>query len=96
MNTPLNDEEIDRLARKRAGAKMGWYVHLMIYLVVNAGLIILSTQFGQHRWSIFPAVGWGVGLLFHGLSVFVLGSGSSLRENMVQRERERLKRNKGQ
>jgi len=34
--------------------------------------------------------GWGLGLLIHGLVVFVWGSGSRLRAGMVQRERERL------
>jgi hypothetical protein len=37
-------------------------------------------------------MGWGLGLALHGVSVFVLGNGSGLRENMVQRERERLQR----
>jgi hypothetical protein len=39
---------------------------------------------------VFPALGWGLGLAVHGLLVFVLGTGSGLRERMVQRERERL------
>jgi hypothetical protein len=30
--------------------------------------------------------------VLHGLAVFVLGAGSSLRENLVEKERERLQR----
>ena len=93
MNTPMTPEEIDRIARKRAGAKLGWYAHAAVYLTVNSVLFIAASQGLGHRpWSIFPALGWGLGLLFHGIAVFVLGAGSSLREGMVQKERERLQR----
>ena len=27
MTSPLSPEQLERLARKRAGAKLGWYVH---------------------------------------------------------------------
>ena len=96
MPTPLSPEEIDRLARKRAGAKLGWYSHAAIYVVVNLFLFAISMYgFGHRRWSIFPVLGWGVGLALHGISVFVLGSASGLRERMVQKERERLQRERG-
>jgi hypothetical protein len=45
---------------------------------------------------VFPVLGWGVGLVLHGVSVFLLGAGSPWRERMVQRERERLQREHGQ
>jgi hypothetical protein len=91
-----SDDEIDRLARKRAGAKMGWYIHLAIYLLFNLYFLAASdVGFGHRRWTAFPMFGWGLGLLLHGVSVFVLGKGSSLRERMVQRERERLLRQRG-
>jgi multisubunit Na+/H+ antiporter MnhC subunit len=92
MKFNRSPDDLERLAQRRASAKMGWFIHLAVYLLVNAGLFILSTQFGMHRWSIFPAAGWGLGVLLHGVSVFVLGSGSGLRERLVERERERLRR----
>jgi hypothetical protein len=96
MTTPLSPEDIDRLARKRAGAKLGWYSHAAIYVVVNLFLFAVSAYgFGDRRWSVFPLLGWGVGLAFHGISVFVLGTGSDLRERMVRKERERLERERG-
>ncbi|HXE23082.1 MAG TPA: 2TM domain-containing protein, partial [Rhodoferax sp.] len=45
----------------------------------------------QH-WAIYPALGWGLGLALHGISVFALGNGSDLRERMIQKEREHLQR----
>ena len=96
MNTPLSTEAIERLARRRAGAKLGWYVHAVVYALVNLAVFALSSHaFGLRPWSVFPLLGWGVGLVLHGISVFVLGSGSGLRERMIQQERERLQRERG-
>lgn len=93
MPQPLSAEEIERLARKRAGAKLGWYAHAAVYLVVNLALLLFSEYgVGHRRWTLYPALGWGVGLMLHGIAVFVLGPASGLRERMVQRERERLQR----
>ena len=37
-------------------------------------------------------LGWGVGLALHGISVFVLAKGGAFRDGLVERERERLRR----
>jgi 2TM domain len=96
MGTPLTSEEIDKLARKRAGAKLGFYVHATVYVLVNLAMFAMSHYgFGNRRWSIYPVMGWGLGLALHGVSVFVLGKGGGLRERMVQKERERLTRQHG-
>ena len=93
MNTPLTPEDIDRLARKRAGAKLGWYVHASVYVCVNLFLFAMSEYaFGQRAWSVKPLLGWGVGLALHGIAVWFLGAGGEFREGMVQKERERLQR----
>lgn len=95
MSTPLTPEEIDRLARRRAGAKLGWYTHATLYVLVNLFLYFMSANgeaMGRRPWSIYPAMGWGLGLALHGIAVFVLGTGSGLRERMVRRERESLQR----
>ncbi|MBA2673002.1 2TM domain-containing protein [Ramlibacter sp.] len=93
MTRSLTPTEIDRIARRRAGAKMGWYIHATGYVVVNLFIFSLSRYaFGERPWSVFPLLGWGLGLALHGISVFVLGRGGGLRERMVQKERERLLR----
>ena len=93
---PLTPEEIDRLANKRAGAKLGWYAHAAVYVVANLFLFAMSTYaFGTRRWALSPLLGWGLGLVLHGVAVFVLGSGSDLRERLVQKEREKLRRERG-
>lgn len=88
--TPSRSEarDLERLARRRAGAKMGWYVHAGVYVAVNLTLAMLSAMSG-HYWAVFPAAGWGIGLAVHGVVVFLL-TGSGLQERLVQQERNRL------
>lgn len=85
---PLTAEE-ERLARKRANIKMGWYIHATVFVLVNAGLALLSGLHGK-SWAIFPAFGWGIGLLVHGFVAFVSSPGAVLRESLVQKERDRI------
>jgi len=89
----MSPEELERLAHKSARAKLVWYVHAMVYVVVNLFIFAISRYgFGSRPWSVFPLLGWGLGLALHGISVFVLGTGSGLRDRLVERERERLRR----
>lgn len=83
------DREIERLARKRAGAKMGWYIHATAYIAVNLLLALLSAMSDRY-WAVFPAFGWGIGLAVHGLVVFLVTGGGGLHERLVQQERNRL------
>ena len=89
----MTPEEIERIAAKRAGAKLGWYMHAAVYVAVNLFLFTLSHYaLGTRDWSVKPLLGWGLGLALHGISVWFLGAGGGLRERLVQRERERLQR----
>lgn len=48
-----------------------FYVHAIQYAVVKLGLLALNLWTGpEFLWVIFPALGWGIGLMAHGLSVF--------------------------
>ena len=89
----MTPDDLEQLARRRAGAKLGWYMHAVAFVVVNLVVFGMSRYgFGNRPWSVFPLLGWGLGLALHGISVFVLGTGSGLRERMVHKERERLLR----
>lgn len=87
--TSLSPAELDQLARKRAGAKMGWFIHALVYALVNVGLALLATLQGK-PWAVYPALGWGVGLAVHGLVVFVKLQNFSLFDRLLQRERQRI------
>ena len=49
----------------------GFYIHSAQYVVVNILLVAINLFTSPHYfWAIFPILGWGLGLLFHGLRVF--------------------------
>jgi hypothetical protein len=85
------DEQLEKLARKRAKAKMGWYIHATVYLLVNTMLAVLSLAMG-HYWAAFPAFGWGLGLAIHGIVVFGITGNGGFYERLLASERARLAR----
>ena len=85
----VQDKNLEQLARKRAGAKMGWYIHATVFIIVNLLLAGLSAMSERH-WAVFPAFGWGIGLAIHGFVVFLVTGGGGLHERLVQQERDRL------
>lgn len=89
--TDIAEDDLRRRAEKRADAKIGFNVHLLVYLAVNILLIAINALTSPgHWWFIFASLGWGVGLLAHGFAVYArLDQG---RERMVQQEMERLRR----
>lgn len=95
MKPSLTAQNIDQLARRRAGRKIGWYIHALVFLMVNLGLALLAANTGRH-FAVFAAFGWGLGLLIHGMIVFLLPPGGELREHLVSKERDYLMRNQSQ
>ena len=93
MNTipRLTDEQLSRQARKRVGMKVGFFIHLLLFVLVNAGLFLLNYSQGGARWHAWPLGGWGIGLAAHGIVTFIGLQGFGLRERMVSAEIERLK-----
>lgn len=88
---PTRPEPLERLARKRAGAKLGWYTHAGVYLLVNLFLALLSLRSG-HAWAAYPALGWGLGLLIHGAAVWLAMPGGGLYGRLLERERAALQK----
>ena len=95
MNPAMSPQDIEALAQKRAKRKMGWYTHALVYVIVNLALA-LKSAFTGHNWAIYPLLGWGLGLMIHGIVVFAEPLGGGLRERLVQQERERLQRQQDQ
>ena len=89
-HTPLASD-LERLARRRAGAKLGWYAHACAYILVNLFLAFLSSHH-THSWAVFPALGWGLGLLIHGAAVWLTMPGGNLYAQLLERERTALRK----
>ena len=91
MNCEFNQSTLQQQARRRAGKKLGWYLHASVYLCVNLGLMALALSHGKH-WAIYPALGWGLGLMMHGLVVWLASPSSPVWQRMVQRELQSLQK----
>lgn len=87
---------IEERATKRAEEKLSFLYHLVGYVIVN--LILVSVNLltsPNYLWSLWSIVGWGVGLLIHGVVVFLLGGMfENLRDKWTQDEIENLKKKK--
>ena len=73
MTTGMTEEQIYEQAKKRVEEKKGFFIHFTVYIVVNIMLVLIwaFAAGGGFPWFIFPLGGWGIGLLFHFLGVFV-------------------------
>lgn len=87
----MEKNEAYRRARRTVDAKIGFYIHLGVYVVVNIALVAINlTHSPQYLWFLWPLFGWGIGVFFHALGVFVFRSGLAVKERMVEREAEKL------
>jgi hypothetical protein len=85
----MEHDQLVRIARRRAGMKFGFLVHLTVFIAVNALLFVINRQTTpDYTWFPFPLGGWAIGLSIHGLAVYLSGSG--LRERMVEDELRKL------
>lgn len=75
----MSDERY-KAAERRVEQRVGFAVHLLAFVLVNAMLFSHSgfDPAAGHFW------GWGIGLGAHAL--FVLASGTRLRERLIERE----------
>lgn len=92
MNAANDDTTIEKRAKRRVAMKLGFYTHALVYVLVNLALYAINQTMGGVRWSIWPALGWGIGLTVHGIVTFVSLQGEGMRSRMVQREIERMRR----
>jgi hypothetical protein len=62
------------LAAQQVGKRIGFYVHLGVFVLVCAGLAavnIFATP--EVWWAQWPFIGWGVAVIFHGLCAYGRG-----------------------
>jgi hypothetical protein len=93
MAHQMSEEEIYEAARKRVEEKKGFYSHLATYIVVNI-VLVLIWAFTSHGypWFVWPLGGWGIGLTFHFLGVFVFHKETNWQRKEIEKEAERLRK----
>ena len=91
MKDRMSEEQIYEEAKKRVEEKKGFRIHVIVYLCVNTMLALIWWFTGAgFPWFVFPLGGWGIGLLFHGLGVYVFSRRSDRRA--IEREAEEIRR----
>ena len=86
----MTEEEKLEQARRIALQKVGFIRHAGVYLVVMLALAIINNvTWGGYQWWLWPALGWGIGVASHFLSVFLSRSGT-LVEKVTRRELEKM------
>ncbi len=69
----LSDEERDAMEYVRD--IKSFYINLATYIIIMAFLLVLNLiNKPDYLWVVWPALGWGLGVAFHGLSVFEIFS----------------------
>ena len=95
----MEHQEAYQRAKKRVEAKFGFYIHLTVYIAVSFLLIIINLNTSaEYLWFKWPLIGWGIGVLFHALGVFVFPKKSAVTEMMIEKEmkKEALKKKKNE
>lgn len=71
MKEYFNEQDAYFRAKKKVKEIRGFYYNLACYCIVITGLLILNLATSrEHLWFLYPALGWGIGLAFHGMGAF--------------------------
>jgi len=79
-------ENARKQARRTVRRLKGFYIHLGVYVLINAMLVLINLTMSPNvLWFYWPLGGWGIGLAAHALSVYVFGSmfGSDWEERKI-------------
>jgi 2TM domain len=58
-------------AKERVEALRGFYIHALVYAIVNLGLFAINMLTSpDNLWFYWPLIGWGIGLAINGTVVF--------------------------
>lgn len=94
-------EDINRDKYKRAKKQVeelkGFYIHLTVYLIINAFILVNIYLNTDEFWvwpHFIPLFGWGIGLAFHWAHVFGFNPlfGKNWEKRMVQKYMEEEKK----
>lgn len=71
MELNFTDEERYYQAKKRVNDIKGFYGNLIAYIIFNGFFLVLNLITSPNElWFFWPLLGWGIGVIFHGMKVF--------------------------
>jgi hypothetical protein len=73
-------------AKKRVEEIKRFYVHLVVYVLVNLGLFAINMIASPgHVWFFWPALGWGIAVAIHAATLIIEGPfGATWEERKIQ------------
>lgn len=84
----MGTQDLYQHAKSRVKKKRRFFSHVTTWVVMSVFFILLNLSTTDYFWAIFPILGWGIGVAFHGIQVF----SSEWEDEEIEREYERLKR----
>jgi len=69
QKTFIEDKRYQK-AKERVEAIKGFFGNLTAYCIVIPILIWINYRTTDFHWAIFPALGWGFGLITHGMEAY--------------------------
>jgi hypothetical protein len=91
----MENQESYKRAKKKVEAKIGFYIHLVVFVGVNLLLVVVNMAASpQYFWFKWPLLGWSIGLFFHGISVFAFSGRKfkSMKDRMIEEEMKKESR----
>ncbi len=84
----MTDQDERRAAAiRRLKAKRGFAIHAALFVAVNILLVaVWASTGGGYFWPIWPFLGWGIAVAFHGWSVYFR---APISEEDIRREMEK-------
>ncbi len=71
MEINNNEQEKYFYAKKRVDEIKGFYGNLISYIIFNGFFLVLNLITSPNDlWFFWPLIGWGIGVVFHGMKVF--------------------------
>lgn len=82
----MNNQKTNQTDYQNAKLKVEFRIHMITYILVISLLAIINiTQTPDYLWFMWPLLGWGIGIIFHALSVYYSGN-TSIKERMIEKE----------
>ena len=87
MKSSIINPEAYQKAKKRLVAKRAFKSHLFVYLGVCSGLLVINLlTFPDYLWVKWPAMGWGIAVIFHAMTVYGFLGAPPITDEMIEEE----------
>lgn len=93
MAEPVRLEQYKRAEREVAASegRRGLLIHAWVTVLVVAGLVAINVFVAsEFPWSIFPAIGMTIGVLFHFYGIRHIREDLTARQDIIERKATRL------